>query len=358
MAHSYSFKRFAGKSTPIIPKRSQSYSFGLTIKQDISRSMSETFDISNKRMNTQQGSKETKENKWDPPFDIQRPNCIPGYGPYSIANFKDEQDESRPSSPMDSFDEDMFDTKKSNTPSSSGDSGYGTTTTRTKSNNSNNNKKVQDLFEALFAPVVTPPPSLKIQPSSTVSHSGVNSKLSLLFSKKNDPHYVKFQTWSNNQQLQQNLSTPLLKKVSSMRRPHEESLFKTTTNEWSAIDELSPTIKIEKEHPPPRKQSRGRRRTDASLQRIIPPEAIQTSKPKHTRCKSIGSTLAVKTLDVKSPTLTVKSPTLDPKSPILFSPIDTSNILDHCDEKGTLIARYVSMALCSNTLSIFIQFNT
>ncbi|KAI7889775.1 kinase-like domain-containing protein [Mucor mucedo] len=166
----------------------------------------------------------------------------------------------RPSSPTESLNEDIFDTKKSNTPSSSGDSGYGTT--RAKSNNSNHNKKVQDLFEALFAPVSshtnTPPPSLKIQPSSTVSNSGnnVNSKLSLLFSKKNDPHYVKYQTWSNHQ-LQHNQSTPLLKKVSSMQAKASES----------------------------------------------------------------------------------KSPQ-DLKSPMLFSPTDTSNILEHYDEKSTLLARY------------------
>lgn len=275
-------------------------------------------------MSETQLTKGPKESKWDPPFDIQRPNCIPGYGPYSIANFKDDDD-------SDSFDEEvMFDTKKSDTPSSSGDSGYGTTS-RSKSNNSNN--KVQDLFEALFAPVLTPPPSLKIQPSSTVSHSGVNSKLSLLFSKKNDPHYVKYQTWSNHQ-LQHNHSTPLLKKVSSMRRPHEESLFKPTQNWPATIDELPPTIKVEKEHPPAppplRKQSRGRRRTDASLQRISP-DAIQTAKPKHVRCKSIGS-LDPKALEIKSPA--------EARSP-LFSPTDTSNTLEHYDEKETLLARYV-----------------
>lgn len=320
--------------------------------------MSETVD---KRLQDKQGLKEKeeekKEIKWEAPFDIQRPNCIPGYGPYSISQFNDDDDDDdiRPSSPMDSLNEDIFDTKKSNTPSSSGDSGYGTT--RAKSNNSNtSNKKVQDLFEALFAPVSshtnTPPPSLKIQPSSTVSNSGnggVNSKLSLLFSKKNDPHYVKYQTWSNHQ-LQHNQSTPLLKKVSSMRRPHEESLFKPTSD-WSAIHEspltnnthpteLPLTIKVQKEHPlppsPPRKQSRSRRRTDASLQRI-PPEAIQTNipaKPKHVRCKSIGSTLDAKALESKSPQ--------DLKSPIMISPTDMSDILEHYDEKSTLLARYVS----------------
>ncbi|KAG2197477.1 hypothetical protein INT47_003085 [Mucor saturninus] len=351
--------RFAGKSTPITPKRSQSYNFGLTTDIiPLQRSMSEM----NKRLQDKQGLKEKeerKESKWEAPFDIQRPNCIPGYGPYSISQFNDDDDDDddinddmRPSSPTESLNEDIFDTKKSNTPSSSGDSGYGTT--RAKSNNSNHNKKVQDLFEALFAPVSshtnTPPPSLKIQPSSTVSNSGnnVNSKLSLLFSKKNDPHYVKYQTWSNHQ-LQHNQSTPLLKKVSSMRRPHEESLFKPS-HPWPVIHESSPndhlplTIKVQKEHPlpssppapsaPPRKQSRSRRRTDASLQRI-PPEAIQTTitiKPKHVRCKSIGSTLEVKASESKSPQ--------DLKSPMLFSPTDTSNILEHYDEKSTLLARY------------------
>ncbi|KAG2234680.1 hypothetical protein INT48_005832 [Thamnidium elegans] len=302
-----------------------------------------------KSSTSQQGSKEKKEmkkqnieeitaiNNWDPPFDIQRPNCIPGYGPYTIDNFKDDDNEdeyeygiSPPS--IHSFDEeDMFDTKKSNTPSSSGDSGYGTT--RRKSNNSN--KKVQDLFEALFAPVTPPtvkqPPSLKIQPSSSVSntvpHSGVNSKLSLLFSKKVDPHYVKYQTWSNNQQQKSavitNLSTPL-KKRTSVRRPHEENLFKS----------LPPVIKIEKEIPDPltRKPTRNRRRTDASILQstaILSSDIITTTtststgtfkQNKHVRCKSIGSTLDMK--------------------PSVTSPIDATDILDHFDEKGTLTARY------------------
>lgn len=290
----------------------------------------------------------TAINNWDPPFDIQRPNCIPGYGPYTIDNFKNDDDDdndydeddneyeyglSQPS--IHSFDEeDMFDTKKSNTPSSSGDSGYGTT--RRKSNNSN--KKVQDLFEALFAPVTPPtvkqPPSLKIQPSSslsnTVPHSGVNSKLSLLFSKKVDPHYVKYQTWSNNQHQKSavitNLSTPL-KKETSVRRPHEESLFKS----------LPPIIKVEKEIPDSltRRPTRNRRRTDAS---ILQPTAILSStttnttttntnsskRNKHVRCKSIGSTQYMK--------------------PSVTSPIDpAADILDHFDEKGTLTARYVSI---------------
>lgn len=283
----------------------------------------------------------TAINNWDPPFDIQRPNCIPGYGPYTIDNFKDDDNDddneedneyeyglSPPS--IRSFDEeDMFDTKKSNTPSSSGDSGYGTT--RRKSNNSN--KKVQDLFEALFAPVTPPtvkqPPSLKIQPSSSVSntvpHSGVNSKLSLLFSKKVDPHYVKYQTWSNNGHQKSavitNLSTPL-KKGASVRRPHEESLFKS----------LPPMIKVEKETPDSlaTRQTRNRRRTDAS---ILQPTTILTSattknnstlkQNKHVRCKSIGSTLDIK--------------------PSVISPIDATDILDHFDEKGTLTARYVSI---------------
>ncbi|KAI9253095.1 kinase-like domain-containing protein [Helicostylum pulchrum] len=310
-----------------------------------------------KSSTSQQGSKEKKEmkkqnieeitaiNNWDPPFDIQRPNCIPGYGPYTIDNFKNDDDDdndydeddneyeyglSQPS--IHSFDEeDMFDTKKSNTPSSSGDSGYGTT--RRKSNNSN--KKVQDLFEALFAPVTPPtvkqPPSLKIQPSSslsnTVPHSGVNSKLSLLFSKKVDPHYVKYQTWSNNQHQKSavitNLSTPL-KKGTSVRRPHEESLFKS----------LPPIIKVEKEIPDSltRRPTRNRRRTDAS---ILQPTAILSStttnttttntnsskRNKHVRCKSIGSTQDMK--------------------PSVASPIDpAADILDHFDEKGTLTARY------------------
>lgn len=324
-------------------------------------------------------------NSWDqPPF--ERPNCIPGYGPYSIEQFKDDDDDddndndrydeyedeyelSTPSSLIHSFDEDeedMFNTKKSNTPSSSGDSGYGTT--RRKSNNSNNNKKVQDLFEALFAPVAVhnattttttitqSPPSLKIQPSNnnnnnnnTVSHSGVNSKLSLLFSKKPDPHYVKYQTWSNNQQqqLQQqkssavitNLSTPLKKGV-SMRRPHEENLFKSS---------LPPVIKVEKEIPVAavdplvRKQTRTRRRTDASILQptIILP--ITTTTNNNNNNHNISTIIQSPKLDPKHARRKSFGSALDMKTSSLTSPIDTSNILDHYNDKGTLLARYVSI---------------
>ncbi|CAO3619332.1 unnamed protein product [Mucor hiemalis] len=286
LAHTYSSKRFAGKSSNLIPlpKRSQSYSFDLVkasksakiptpqrpiTQENMKRSKSETliFNNSNNKHNysMEQGSnRDTKEeqalgekdkviavavdsekeepnsphSKWDPPFDIPRPNCVPAYGPYSIDKFINEEDEdeeenalsmSSPVNYTNEEEEDMYNTKKSNTPSSSGDSGYGTTAMRSTTSANN---KVQDLFEALFAPVAPPPvtkppPSLKIKSTKTISHGNTitSSKLSLLFTKKKDPHYVKFQTWSSHHQSATitNISTTVKKSNDgSISRPHEE----------------------------------------------------------------------------------------------------------------------------------------
>lgn len=292
--------------------------------------------------------------KWDPPFDILRPNCVPAYGPYSIDKFINKEEEDALSSPSpddEEEEEDMYNTKKSNTPSSSGDSGYGTTAMRSNSSSSvttstnNNNNKVQDLFEALFAPVAPPPatkppPSLKIKSTKTVSHGNTitSSKLSLLFTKKKEPHYVKFQTWSNHHRQSSatitNLSTTLNKNKSNHALPHEENLFRSpqptiTEHEWKHRPDAAPPlmIKVEKEHPklPPQQQQqqqqRGRRRTDASLA-LPPPEIVTTPKPQHSRCKSTGSSLDFIN---KSAAATIDD-----------------NILDQYEE-GNLIARYVSL---------------
>lgn len=79
-------------------------------------------------------------------------------------------------------DDDMYYTKNSNT--SSGDSGYGTHHQRTKENR----MKAQDVFES-------------VEKKSSRKNSINSSKLSLFFSTKSrnkkEPHFVKFQTWSN-----------------------------------------------------------------------------------------------------------------------------------------------------------------
>lgn len=422
LAHTYSSKRFAGKSSNLtpLPKRSQSYTFDLVnastsaktipsspqrqiTKEDMKRSKSETLIFNNNNSSSikynysmEQGSnrdksereeeqmleeendnnnvtaaivdneKEEENNnssphtKWDPPFDIQRPNCVPAYGPYSIDKFINEEDEDEEENALstpspvnyaneEEEEEGMYNTKKSNTPSSSGDSGYGTTAMRssstTTSTNNNNNNKVQDLFEALFAPVAPPPatkppPSLKIKSTKTVSHGNTitSSKLSLLFTKKKEPHYVKFQTWSSHHHHQSsatitNLSTTLSKKKSNHASPHEENLFRSpqptiTEQEWKHRPDAAPPlmIKVEKEHPKPpphrqpHQQQRGRRRTDASLA-LPPPEIITTPKPQHSRCKSTGSSL-----DFIN------------KATAATTAMD-DNILDQYEE-GNLIARY------------------
>jgi hypothetical protein len=314
----------------------------------------------------------------EPPYDIQRTNCIPGYGSFDITHFKDDEEEitsisSRSPSPINSFeeDEDMFGTKQSHTPSSSGDSGYGTTTRRKRSSSTTTantkkelvtNHKVQDIFEAIFAPVTAPqPPTLKIHPNTTKNsacHTGNSSKLSLLFSKsraqqqqnkKKEPHYVKFQTWSNNnnsnaQMACSTTSTPL----GSIRRPLEEKLLKyqpQISSEWQhQTDVLPPTIKVQD---PLKKAPRSRRRTDASLLRTTPelvlpiPPNIVTALPtppvplvnaKHTRCRSIGSTL-------DSP-MHMKTPVTPNTSISLSSQMDSQNNLELYDQDGNLMARY------------------
>ncbi|CEP19177.1 hypothetical protein [Parasitella parasitica] len=321
-------------------------------------------------------SSSLSEPAWgEPPFDIQRPNCVPGFGPFDISTFKSDDEEDQMSvqsclnntfSTIDLEEEnDFYDTKPSHTHSSSGDSGYGTRRKNRKRSSSiqpqskvttPNSNKVQNLFEALFAPVTTAssPPSLKIHPTSsksTVSSTGTTSsrhsnksptkKLSLLFSKSrashqqqnDDPHFVKYQTWSINNSNDSHKPSPSTS--SSMRRPHEENLFKFK----DIIEEetLPPTIKVQE---PSQKrislQQRARRRTDAALMRVkseimTTPSIVTTpisELPKsthHSRCKSIGS------LDLLSPNI----------PPSLISPtIEDRNILDHCDQDGNIIARY------------------
>ena len=79
-------------------------------------------------------------------------------------------------------DDDMYYTKNSNT--SSGDSGYGTHHQRTKETR----LKAQDVFES-------------VEKKNSRKNSINSSKLSLFFSTKSrnkkEPHFVKFQTWSN-----------------------------------------------------------------------------------------------------------------------------------------------------------------
>ncbi|KAK4511656.1 uncharacterized protein ATC70_012873 [Mucor velutinosus] len=349
------------------------------------------------------------ERVWgEPPFDIQRPNCVPGFGLFDITTFKDDPHEEDQDDGMSiqsfldptlDFDDenDMYDTKQSHTPSSSGDSGYGTRrknrrrsssiqpqstkTIETTTTTITNGNKVQNLFEALFAPVTTPPPtapsppSLKIHPASsksTASLTGTTSsrgsnrssitsptkKLSLLFSKSRashqqqskEPHFVKYQTWSSNNDKHNTSSSPSPTSTSasnsgSIRRPHEEHLFKCSNNVIIEEELLPPTIKIQE---PMTKRSsmqpRGRRRTDAASTRVkseimTPPSIITTPSPtpalpesslqKHGRCKSIGS------FDLLSPAT--------PNTAVsLISPIvqENSNILDHCDQEGNMIARY------------------
>lgn len=352
------------------------------------------------------------ERVWgEPPFDIQRPNCVPGFGPFDITTFKDDpreqdqDDEISIQSFLDSTldfddDNDMYDTKQSHTPSSSGDSGYGTRRKNRKRSSSIqpqsakttettiNGNKVQNLFEALFAPVTTPspppppttapsPPSLKIHPTSsksTASLTGTTSsrgsnrnsitsptkKLSLLFSKSRashqpqskEPHFVKYQTWSNNNDKHKtSLPSPTSASNSnsgSIRRPHEEHLFKSNNN-VIVEEELLPPPTIKIQEPTTKRSSvqqptRGRRRTDAALIRVkseimTPPSIVTTPTPtlpksslqKHGRCKSIGS-------------FDLLSPATPNTAASLISPTvqEDSNILDHCDQDGNMIARYVS----------------
>lgn len=316
-----------------------------------------------------------------PPYDIQRTNCIPAYGPFDITHFKDDEEDitsasSRSPSPINSIDEDMFGTKQSHTPSSSGDSGYGTTTRRKRSSSSvttttantkkelTTNHKVQDLFEAIFtAPVSTPqPPTLKIHPNATTaktSQTGSSSKLSLLFSKsrtqqqqqkKKEPHYVKFQTWStNNNSNAQNACSVSSTPSGSIRRPHEEKLLKyqphiTTDWQQNQTETLPPTIKVQD---PLKKNPHSRRRTDPSVL-PIPPKILTTlpsSSPsvrniakQHTRCKSIGSPLDIPVQNMmKSPITPNPSISLSSQQ---HQQRDPHNDLELYDQDGNLMARY------------------
>lgn len=171
---------------------------------------------------------------------FERPNCVPGF---SILG------EPTPPSTINSLDQknidDMYETQQ--TPSTSGDSGYGTTRKK-------QSERAQDIFDALFSPPSSPP-SLKTHPKSSVSRTEPpTTKLSSMFHSKKD--LVKFQTWSNN----------------NKARPIPTASTSTGT---------------------PIKSKRTRRKTDVELV----PDSIIT---KHTRCKSIGS---------KSDSTSILSPT-------------------------------------------------
>lgn len=307
----------------------------------------------------------------EPPYDIQRPNCIPGFGSYDINNFKNEEidqvsiessriiNNASPPSSINSFDlqfqplneeveyEEMYDTHQSHTPSTSGDSGYGTTRNKSSQDNSNtinhqksndNLNKAQDLFEALFAPVSKQTMKHSEKPSAHVQQGG---RLSLLFSKarehkKKEPHFVKFQTWSNNKKNDQIHSPIPASSISStIQRPHEEKLFytlaRTKSSEWENKETLPPVIKIEDPTPLVRKttQQRARRRTDASLfrpEKDSQPSITENSiKKHHTRSRSIGSALGQAEF-----------------SPVKLNGVDGGNNLDIYDDDSELVARYVS----------------
>jgi hypothetical protein len=270
----------------------------------------------------------------DPPYDIERPNCVPGFGSHNINDdFEHDQisiDSARlnsstsPPSSINSFDpqplneedeyEDMYDTHKSHTPSTSGDSGYGTTRNKAsqalnKQKSNDTMYKAQDLFEALFAPA---------------TDRQQTGRLSLLFTKtreKKEPHFVKFQTWSSNKNIKSPMPTSSVS--STIRRPHEEKLFSSKA--------LPAVIKVETPLVRKTSQQRPRRSTDASLLRhhsIVPPSPTKPTKSQHSRSRSIGSALD-HTEKIFSP---VNS----------NSVVDSSDKLDLYDDNKELIARYVS----------------
>lgn len=173
---------------------------------------------------------------------FERPNCVPGFSTLTTS-------EPTPPSTINSLDV-MYETQQSHTPSTSGDSGYGTT--RKKSLQSND--KAQDMFEALFSP----PSSLKMQPKNDNSVPRTETKLSQLFHQKQP----KFQTWS------------------------------THNKGPSPVKSTSTTL--------PQKSKRTRRKTDASL---ADPPSIITQKH-----KSIGS----KSEQVFSPTTPNTATTISP----------------------------------------------
>jgi hypothetical protein len=129
-----------------------------------------------------------KEEGWSPPSD--RPGCMPVFGTHPLLlhekklKYYDEDEE-------EFLEDNIYDTKMSST--SSGDSGYGTHRHPTKEEKKHT--AARDIFESMLKP----PPSNSISSSSTRKAS---NRLSLLFSSKNrhkkEPHFVKFQTWSNN----------------------------------------------------------------------------------------------------------------------------------------------------------------
>ena len=182
-----------------------------------------------------------------PPYDIERPNCVPAFGSFSISDFKSDED--------DSIDQDNDTQQQDN--------------------------DVHDLFESLFAPISAIPaiqqpdillatsPSLKICPPPA---SSAPSKLSLLFKKKSksnkDPHFVKFQTWSK-QHPKRSLSTNGQDEQMSWMHFLEEE-------ERDIVPSIMSPVK-----------TRPRSSTDASLIHVAPP--LVTGQQTHTRCKSIGS---------------------------------------------------------------------
>jgi hypothetical protein len=157
-------------------------------------------------------SRNTNEDMWGSPFEIKRPNCIPGFStislddleelpsPIDTLSFGDEED----------FGEDIYNTNKSNTPSSSGDSGYGTTRKSSSLSSHRNSRtisgstRVAEHFHAMF----TPEPSKTHPIQSTVTDPDVTpASLSSLFQN----------------------STPTKKKSSSLSaRPSQETCVRET----------------------------------------------------------------------------------------------------------------------------------
>ncbi|KAI8047562.1 kinase-like domain-containing protein [Gilbertella persicaria] len=298
------------------------------------------------------GTNQAKRSSWDnpPPLDIQRPNCIPGIGPFNISDFRDEEEEDytlpiqydeeeEEDEDEDDEDEHTYDTKKSHTPSFSGDSGYGTAARRKTNRKAvkEEEQKVQDLFESLFAPIPTTPdvqqqqiatpPSLKMHPPSTPAST--HSKLSLLFSKKKnksskEPHFIKFQTWSSQNQQHSTIDS---------RRPYEEDLFKSAKEKNEQLSLLNfleenriepclpPTIQVQS----PTK-NRPRRRTDASLTRVLLPSKTE-QKQIHSQCQSIKSIPEQKTI---IPQKSVSSS---------LNAVGDNN-LELSNEQGNVVARY------------------
>lgn len=183
------------------------------------------------------------------------------------------------------------------------------------------------MFEALFSP----PSSLKTHPETEkkdpVPHT--DTKLSMLFQqqqeRKNKDPTTKFQTWSTN-----NNNHPVLPTTSTslVRKPHEESPIHSTKTA----------------------KQRTRRKTDASLVKVVleqqPPPPIIT----HTRCKSIGS---VSTKPEQSSFL-LSPTTTPPNTASTISPTDSTH-LELLSEDGKVLARYVSPLFVTFLLCILIH---